>query len=144
MYAYRQEVQRTELYAVPQRKTRVHTKPSPNIKTVKRKNPALEFVRLTVTLAFLFAFGIFIFPTGYNSLVKQVFYPSILKTSTGYESAMIDRNPVYDANVNLYSQAFPTAKYINNGIFGNKLLLFTTIQKITGIIFKIPILMVIN
>ena len=129
MYAYRQEVQRAELYAVPQRKTVSRPKNPPRIKTVKRKNPAVEFVRLAVTLFTLLTFGMFIFPTGYNFMVKQVFSPNNLNTSTDYESSMFDRNPVYDTRINLYGIAFPTTKYLNNGIFGNKLLLFPTIQK---------------
>ena len=129
MYAYRQEVQRAELYAVPQRKVVSRPKITPKVKATKQKNPVVELVRLIVTLAFLFAFGIFIFPTCFNSLVRQVFFPENLNISTGYESAMYDRNPVYDTNINLYGIAFPINKYVNNGIFGNKLLLYPTIQK---------------
>ena len=68
MYAYRQEIQSAELYAVPQRRAVSRPKNSPRIKTVKRKNPAVEFVRLAVTLFTLLAFGIFIFPVLYKPL----------------------------------------------------------------------------
>ena len=130
MYAYKQQVQRTNLYAVPQRKIGyVSKKPAIKTKQKKHKNPIIELFRLTITLAFLFSFGIFIFPTSYNSLIKQVFYPKTINTSVNFENTMLKMNPAFDTTINLRSVACPTVKYINNGIFNNQLLLFPTINK---------------
>jgi len=98
-------------------------------KCAKRTNPIIETLRLIVTLSFLFAFGIFIFPTSYNVLIKQVFYPDTLNTTVGYSTDMTKSNPAYSTKINMYSLAMPVTKYINNGIFNNQPLLIPTIEK---------------
>lgn len=130
MYAYKQQISyKSNLYAVPQynevKRTSVHKK---QVKK-KHKNPIIEFVRLAVTLSFLFSFGIFIFPTAYNSLVKQVFYPDKLNTSTTYTSSILTDDLALSVNTNLVSFAYPTTKYLSNAIFNNQPLLIPTIQK---------------
>lgn len=130
MYAYKQQIQRTELYAVqPDERVRRRTHAYKKPKQVKRKNPIVEFFRLVVTLSFLFAFGIFIFPTSYNCLVKQVFFPDNLNTVVGCPHSMNGINPAYNTSINMYSIASPVTKYVSNGIYNNQPLLIPTINK---------------
>lgn len=130
MYAYEQKTYKSGLYAVPQRQA---VKPHSTVQKVKKQkkrvNPLVEAVRLIVTLSFLFSFGIFILPTAYNSLIKQVFYPQKLNTSCFAQNQMLNEDPALNSQVNLYSFAFPVTKYLHNAIFNNQLLLIPTIQK---------------
>ena len=108
MYAYREQTQRREMYVVPPNtvqkrhvvKKRIHKK----IK-VKKKNPLIEFIRLLVTLSFLSSFAIFVLPTSYNSLIKQVFYPTDLNTKVEYSNIMKSENPAFNTSINLYTVA---------------------------------------
>lgn len=127
MYAYKQQVQREEIYAVPRRVAPVRLKPHKIQK--KKTNPFVEYLRLFVTLTFLFAFAVFILPTSYHSLIKQVFYPSTIKTITGYQNSLSDKNPFANKGVNLYSISNPVVNYIHNDLFNNQVLLTPTIQK---------------
>ena len=130
LYAYKEQAYKTRLYAVNQYsnvKKTVHS--VKKAKRAKRTNPIIETLRLIVTLSFLFAFGIFIFPTSYNVLIKQVFYPDTLNTTVGYSTDMTKSNPAYSTKINMYSLAMPVTKYINNGIFNNQPLLIPTIEK---------------
>ncbi len=130
MYAYKQQIQRTDIYAVP---NRTYTNPVKKIKKkpkqAKKRNPFVEFLRLLVTLAFLMSFGIFVLPTSYNILVKQVAYPDRLNTSAGYHNKMAAEDPAFSTEINMHSMAFPVSKYLNNGIINNQLLLIPTIDK---------------
>ena len=127
MYAYKQQILREDIYAVPKRVAHVRQKP----RIIKRKkiNPIVEYFRLFVTLSFLFAFAIFILPTSYHNLVKQVFYPSTIKTITGYQNSLSDKNPFANKGVNLYSISNPVVNYIHNDFFNNQYLLTPAIQK---------------
>lgn len=129
LYAYKQQTERYDVYAVPQRTKLNRPYPVKKQKVSKKRNPIKEFFRLIVTLSFLFAFGIFIFPTSYNVLVKQVIYPDNLNTSVGYKTAMAAKNPAYNTQINMYSLACPTLTYVNNGIINNQPLLISTLQK---------------
>lgn len=132
MYAYKQQTELRTLHAVPQRRTVTPVRPLPKKKKTlkKKKNPIIELFRLIVTLSFLSAFIVFIFPTAFNGLIKQVFFPSSLHTVTEYNTSMKTRDNAYNTDVNLYELAKPTANYLNNDLFNNKLLLTPTIQKI--------------
>ena len=82
-----------------------------------------------VSISFLLAFGIFILPTSFNALVKQVVAPTDLSIKTEYNNVMNSENPAYSTSVNLYSIANPISNYIHNDLFNNQLLLTPTIQK---------------
>ena len=129
LYAYREQTQVRKIHAVPQH--RVVSSPAvrkkPKIK--KKKNIFLEFIRSIVSLSFLFAFAIFIFPTAYNCLIKQVFYPSHEFTTSNYENNLKTENPTFSNKVNLYSLANPVTNYVHNDMFNGDLLLTPTVQK---------------
>lgn len=129
LYAYKQQRQNAHLYAVPAKLPHKYIKKQKKAIKVKKKNPIVEFIRLSLTLSLLFSFGIFIFPTSYNSLVKQVVYPNKLNSSTGYINIMAKEDPAYNTTVNMHALCYPVSKYLNNGIYNNQLLLFPTIQK---------------
>lgn len=131
MYAYKQQTLREEIYAVPKRVKPVRRYTSK--KVVKKKtNPAVEFFRLIVTLTFLMAFGIFILPTSYHRLIKQVFYPKNIKTNIEYQNKFDTKGFISYGGVNLRSIANPLWNYIYNDMFNNQLLLTPTIQKEHG------------
>ena len=133
MYAYKEQREYRSVYAVPQRTTvtRPRTAPKKIIKKVKvkRRNPIVELFRLVVTLSVLSIFGVFVLPTSYNCLVKQVFYPTSSMTEINYENTMASENPALKTNVNLRSIAFPAVNYLHNDLFNNQLLLTPTLQK---------------
>lgn len=128
MYAYKQQAQVRPLPVAPQK--RVVTKPrvQKKAKKIKKQNPIIEFFRLLSTLAFLSAFIVFVHPTAYNSLIKQVFYPTKSMVKTEYNNSMNDKN-IYNTDVNLYNLAYPVTNYVHNGMFNNQLMLIPTIQK---------------
>lgn len=133
MYAYRQQIQTRPLHIVPQHYVeRPKVAPKTVRKNIKRKkkNHILEFFRFITTISLLSLFGIFVLPTTYNTLIKQVFSPTDLSTKTSYENIMLKKkNPAYDTSINLYSLANPVTKYVHNDLFDNQLLLTPTIQK---------------
>ena len=118
MYAYRQQIQYTRpLQVVPQRRV---TRP-PAISKVsrkkvkaKKKNIFIEILRLLVSISFLLVFAIFVFPTTYNSLIKQVFYPTNFSIKTEYTNQMSTKNPAYSSDVDLYNIANPTIEIPNH------------------------------
>jgi beta-lactamase class A len=125
LYAYRAQTQGRRLQAVPQKRM---ISPVQKKKKVK-KNIALEFFRTLVTLAFLSAFAVFVFPKAYNTLIKQVFYPDTVPTTVGYKNDMKVSNPTYSTDVDLYRIANPITNYLHNDMFNNELLLTPTVQK---------------
>ena len=132
MYAYRQNTQVRPLHAVPQRKgtaTNVVSHRIKKAKVKKKRNLFLEVFRFIVVMTFLVAFAVFVLPTSYNSLIKQVFYPFKINTRVNYND-ILKTNPAYATDVNLYSMAFPTVNYINNDMFNNLHLLTPTIRKV--------------
>jgi len=131
LYAYNQQVQRrNDLYAVPARQKTVRIQKIKHKQIKKKKQSVIARIfNLIVTLAFLFSFGIYVYPTCFNNLIKQIVHPFSLNTSTGYVNNVVNENPAYNSQINLRSIALPTQKYINNGIFNNQLLLIPTINK---------------
>ena len=129
LYAYRQQTQVRTLHAIPQR--RVVTSPvvrkKPKVK--KKKNFFIEFFRSVVSLTFLASFAVFVFPSAYNGLIKQVFYPDSNLTTAGYRNVMATMNPAVYSDVNLYSLANPVTNYVHNDMFNGQLLLTPTLQK---------------
>lgn len=132
MYAYRQQTHNRALYAVPQREfVRPQTTPRVIKKKakVKKKNAIVELFRFLVTISFLTAFAVFVLPTSFNALIKQVFYPNKITTKTEFHNDMQTKNPAYSTDVNLYSIANPISNYLYNDLFDNQTLLTPTIQK---------------
>ena len=110
MYAYREQLQTTRnLYAVPQKRVvtrpqiRKNTPVKRKVKQKKKTNLFIELLRSIVTLTFLSAFAVFILPTSYNRLIKQVFHPTNLNLKSGYENTMAKEDPAFNTSVNLYS-----------------------------------------
>lgn len=129
MYAYKQQSQVRQLQALPQRRL-----VQPNVvrkkKVIKKKkNLFAELFRTVLLLSFLSLFVVFVHPTAYNCLIKQVFFPDKLPTVTGFTNTMKTQNPCYRTEVDLYRLANPVTNYIHNDMFNNELLLTPTIQK---------------
>ena len=118
MYAYKQQIQYNDPQSVPQRAVpsrRMVSKPvCKKIKAKKKKNVLVEFLRFIATISFLSSFAIFILPTSYNSLVKQVFYPTKLNTVISDSNVMGKENPAYSRKIDLLSLAFPINNYLYN------------------------------
>ncbi len=131
MYAYRQQTEVRRLYAVPERRVTAPARTLPKKKKLlkKKTNPIVEFFRLTVVMTTLCAYMFFIFPTAFNSMVKQVVFPDDLSAVTDYKTDMKTQDPAYNTSVNLYSMARPTIKYLNNDMFNNRILLTPTVKK---------------
>ncbi len=128
MYAYRQQEQVRVMHAVPQKRV-VHKNVVHKKVKVKKPNPLVSLFRLTVVTAFLGVFATMVWPMTYNSLIKQVFYPTAIPTQTGFTNVMKTENPCYSTTVDLYSLANPVTNYIHNDMFDNTLLLTPTVQK---------------
>ena len=131
MYAYKQSVQVQPLRVVSNetvRKSRVIKKVNKR-STVKKKNLLIELLRSFVSVSFLFAFAILVLPTSFNTLIKQVFFPSKSFVVTKYENFLSNKYPSYSTKVNLYSVAYPINNYLSNDLFDNQLLLTPTIEK---------------
>lgn len=119
------------LHAVPQRRVSTPVRPIVKKKKLvkKKKNPIVEFFRLIVTLSFLTSYMVFVFPTAFNGLIKQVVAPDSLSTVTNYQYDMTTTDPAYSTNVNLYGIAQPMVQYLHNDMFNNQLLLTPTLIK---------------
>jgi len=131
LYAYKQSVQVQPLRVVSNetvRKSRVIKKVNKR-STVKKKNLLIELLRSFVSVSFLFAFAILVLPTSFNTLIKQVFFPSKSFVVTKYENFLSNKYPSYSTKVNLYSVAYPINNYLSNDLFDNQLLLTPTIEK---------------
>ncbi len=98
-------------------------------KKVKKQNPLAWLFRTTLLLSFLSVFIVFVHPTAYNSLIRQVFFPTNLSTTTGFDNTMKTENPCYRTDVDLYRIANPITNYLHNDMFNNELLLTPTLQK---------------
>ena len=132
MYAYKQQTQYRPLHAMPVTKpvSRPITHKKVTKKVKKKTNWFVDFLRLIVTLLFLSAFGILVLPVSYNSLVKQVFYPSKIPTMTKYQQDMNSGNPALSTAVNLYTLANPVTNYIHNDLYKNRYMLTPTLKKV--------------
>ena len=124
LYAYKQQQKApNRLYVVPTRKTT-------RVMPVKRKktNPIVTLFRLVVVFSFLAAFMYFVFPTCYNRLIRQVFFPQVLSVSTEPVQGMAYKNWKIPG-ADLYALANPVTNYLSNDLFNNRLLLTPTVQK---------------
>lgn len=130
MYAYRQQIQTRTLHVVSDRPAQNPIAPKrKNIRPKKKKNLFLELFRSMVTLTFLSAFIVFVHPTVFNSLIKQVFMPTNIKTVAQYNGMNNIENPALKTDVDLYKMANPVTNYIYNDVFNDKVLLTPTLQK---------------
>lgn len=129
MYAYREQTQIRPLHAVPQRKRTAPPRVVQKKKKIKKQNPLVYLFRLTFLFSFFSLYAIFVHPTVYNCLIKQVFFPEKIPTVTGFINTMNTQNPCYRTDVDLYRIANPVTNYIHNDMFNNELLLTPTIQK---------------
>lgn len=131
LYAYRQYGSPVrELHAVPQRRAATPKVVHKKRKAVKKKkNIFVELFRMSLLLSFLSVFVLCVYPTAYNCLIKQVFYPDTISTVTGYKNTMKSQNPCFNTDVNLYRIAYPMVNYLHNDMFNNELLLTPTIEK---------------
>ena len=94
LYAYRQQIQTRTLHVVSDRPVQNPIAPKrKNIRPKKKKNLFLELFRSMVTLTFLSAFIVFVHPTVFNSLIKQVFMPTNIKTVAQYNGMNNIENP---------------------------------------------------
>lgn len=130
LYAYRQQIQTRTLHVVSDRPVQNPIAPKrKNIRPKKKKNLFLELFRSMVTLTFLSAFIVFVHPTVFNSLIKQVFMPTNIKTVAQYNGMNNIENPALKTDVDLYKMANPVTNYIYNDVFNDKVLLTPTLQK---------------
>ena len=130
MYAYRQQIQTRTLHVVSDRPVQNPIAPKrKNIRPKKKKNLFLELFRSMVTLTFLSAFIVFVHPTVFNSLIKQVFMPTNIKTVAQYNGMNNIENPALKTDVDSYKMANPVTNYIYNDVFNDKVLLTPTLQK---------------
>lgn len=130
MYAYRQQIQTRTLHVVSDRPVQNPIAPKrKNIRPKKKKNLFLELFRSMVTLTFLSVFIVFVHPTVFNSLIKQVFMPTNIKTVAQYNGMNNIENPALKTDVDLYKMANPVTNYIYNDVFNDKVLLTPTLQK---------------
>ena len=136
LYAYQRQTQRREyanLYVVPnnQRANRICRAPQKQVYKVKKKknNSALYVIRLFIALSLFTVYACFIFPTSFNNLIKNIFFPPKVTMNTdmprGY--AFIDMKN--QGGADLYSILTPTANYLSNDLFLNRMLITPTIQK---------------
>ena len=128
VYAYQQQKTQRRLHAVPNsgKVTKLAQRHKP---AHKKSSPIADLFRMSVVFAFLGAFLYFVFPTCYNRLVKQVFYPNKVPTSTKVSANMAQAKWQKPVSADLYSIANPTTNYLSNDMFNNRLLMTPTIQK---------------
>ena len=132
MYAYQQQNYARPLQAMPNRvsQPKIAPKKIKRKKIVKKKNIFLEIFRFLVTITVLLAFGIFVLPTSFNILIKQVFFPTKSLVQTNYDiKSFATENPAYSTNVYMSDIAYPVNNFLHNDMFNNQLLLTPTIQK---------------
>ena len=136
MYAYNQQPQRREeayLYVVPKKQQVRHTRPVQQkvIKKVKKKkvNPLVYLFRLTVVFSLFSAYAYFVFPTSFNNLVKNVFFPANVKMNTQMSRGMAFKKMNDIGGADLYAMAVPASNYLSNDLFLNRMLITPTKQK---------------
>ena len=123
MYAYQQQRRNNKLHVVQPHRNNV-------IKHKKKKaNPAKELFRICVVFSFLAAFMYFVFPTSFQHLIKNVFFPTNLPMNTT-EQVNLAQNKLKNIKAaDIYSIANPVTNYLSNDMFNNRLLLTPTIEK---------------
>ena len=125
MYAYQQQRRSySRLHVVQPRGANVIRH-----KKKKKANPVKELFRICVVFSFLTVFMAFVFPTAYNRLINNVFFPNSLPVNTKTQGNLAQKKPENISAVNLYSIANPTTNYLSNDLFHNRLMLTPTIEK---------------
>ncbi len=124
MYAYQQQRRNN---------SRLHVVQPQGANVVRHKkkkvNPVKELFRICVVFSFLAVFMAFVFPTAYNRLINNVFFPNSLPVNTKTQGNLAQKKPENISAVNLYSIANPTTNYLSNDLFHNRLMLTPTIEK---------------
>lgn len=131
MYAYQKQrntktVRR--LQVVPDRQRTSNVTFSKPIKK-KKKNPAKELLRTVVVFSFLSAYMTLVFPTAYNRLINNVFFPTKIPLNTTQPENLAKKHQVKPIAADLYSISNPVTNYVSNDMFNNRLLLTPTVQK---------------
>ena len=108
-------------------------KPRQRKKKVKKLNPIVYFINVTLLVSFFAAFLYFVFPSVFNTLTKQVFMPDKIEgvnapVSGGINLAQKDVSKINAPDI--YSIMCPTVNYINNDLFLNRLMLTKTVEKV--------------
>lgn len=126
MYAYQQQ----KVNNNPRRLHVVSDKKPLDVRTSrKKKNSVIEFFRKIVVISFLLAFAIFAFPTSYNRLINNVFFPVRIPLNISEQYNLAKKEYTRPFDVDLYSMSNPVTNYISNDLFMNRLLLTPTLQK---------------
>ena len=131
LYAYQQQRPERPLHIVlpdeKKRKRRYKAK----VKSVRRvkTNPIVNFFRLCTVVSFLCVFMYYVFPTSFNRLIKNVFFPENIPISTKAPRNLAMKPLQKPVKADLYSIAFPVTNYLSNDMFNNRLLLTPTVQK---------------
>ncbi len=128
MYAYQKQTSTRRLHVV---------QPKPKAsnvvfkKQVKRKknNPAKELLRMAVVFSFLTAYMTLVFPTAFNRMISNVFFPVNLPINTTQPDNLAKRKMKKPAAADMYSIANPVTNYISNDMFNNRLLLTPIVKK---------------
>lgn len=132
MYAYREQTVREpeqRLHVVPQKK-RVRTVHKKAVQKKRKKvNPIVYLLRLTVIFSLLSVFMYYVFPTCFNRLIKQVVMPTPSMTTSGVTEGMASNGWQHPKAADLYAISNPTANYLSNDLFFNRMLVTPTIEK---------------
>ena len=118
------------MHVVPKKKVQPSRVLKKKAKKVKKVNPFVRFLNTLLSLSVLAVFAVFVQPVAYNSLIKQVFFPTKIPVNMGQTNSLQASNPAFSREVDLASIAFPTVNYIHNDLFNNRLMLTPTIQKV--------------
>ena len=128
LYAYKQQRTANRLQVVPNSR-RTLTKPIVKQQKKKKFNPAAYLFRLAVVFSFLGAYMFFVFPTAYNRLINNVFFPTQIPINTQETDSLAKSKYTKPIAADMYSIANPVTNYLSNDLFKNRLLLTPTIQK---------------
>ena len=71
----------------------------------------------------------FIYPTCYNTLIKNILFPPNVEINTEMTRGMAFKNITNQAGADLYEIATPTSNYLSNDLFLNRMLVTPTIPK---------------
>jgi len=136
LYAYNQQPQRRDeayLHVVPQRQQQKYVRPAQQrvVKKTKNKklNPIVYLFRLMVVFSIFSVYSYFIFPTCFNHLIKNVFFPANVKSDTKMPQGLAYKKVKNIGSADLYSIANPITNYLSNDLFLNRMLLTPTNQK---------------
>ena len=126
------EESRLRVVRPPQKSVAKHSVPKRQVKRAKKLNPLVYLFRLITLVGVFIAYTLFAYPTVYNNIVKQVFYPNKIPCINAEGNSNVNlaqakfKKP---SGVDLNSIAHPMVNYLNNDLFLNRLMLTPTIQK---------------